>query len=375
MSRLAYRPRRHERTPEARALLITVVAVAMASLFLTAYSLALGDPVPHDIQAALVGAPAADPRAVAAAEKVTDGKLEFRRFGSIAAARRGMNHQNVYAALDLGSSSSTLYVASAAGASVARVLQKIDAVDPSVRVVDTNPLAPDDPNGLDIFYLMLVATIAGMVTVFQVRGQAPGLELRHHISFVIGLALLASTVLTLVDGPLLHRPAALYPEEWGIVAVHVLAVASFASLMAVVLGPWAIVPSWSFFVILGNASSGGAVAPPLLPQPFAFLSQWLPSGATVNALRDATYFQHYQLARPLVVLGVWGAGLFLAWVLLARRRQAAVPRTAAVTPPGGADGQPPSVTCAKRGLTPHGSPRDEYPPTSRSACHDRLGHL
>jgi hypothetical protein len=333
MSRLAYRPRRHRRTPEARALLITVVAVAMASLFLTTYSLALGDPVPHDIQAALVGAPAADPRAVAAAEKVTDGKLEFRRFGSIAAARRGMNHQNVYAALDLGSSSSTLYLASAAGASVARVLQKIDAVDPSVRVVDTHPLAPDDPNGLDIFYLMLVATIAGMVTVFQVRGQAPGLELRNHISFVIGLALLASTVLTLVDGPLLHRPAALYPEEWGIVAVHVLAVASFASLMAVVLGPWAIVPSWSFFVILGNASSGGAVAPPLLPRPFAFLSQWLPSGATVNALRDAIYFEHYQLARPLVVLGVWGAGLFLAWVLLARRRQAALPRTAAVTPP------------------------------------------
>jgi hypothetical protein len=139
---------------------------------------------------------------------------------------------------------------------VARVLQKIDAVDLSVRVVDTHLLASNDPNGLDIFYLLLVATVAGMVTVFQVRGHAPGLELPHHVSFVVGLALLASTVLTLVDGPLLHRPAALYPEEWGILAVHVLAVSSFSSLMAVLLGPWAIVPSWSFFVILGNASGG-----------------------------------------------------------------------------------------------------------------------
>jgi hypothetical protein len=29
-----------------------------------------------------------------------------------------------------------------------------------------------------------------------------------------------------------------------------------------------------------------------------------------------------QHARPFVVLGVWAAGLFIAWVLLARRREA-----------------------------------------------------
>ena len=92
--------------------------------------------------------------------------------------------------------------------------------------------------------------------------------------------------------------------------------------MTVLVGAWAIVPTWLFFVILGNASSGGAVAPPLLPQPFAFLSQWLPSGATVSALRNAIYFRDYQPARPLVVLGVWAAGLFIAWVLLAHRRKA-----------------------------------------------------
>jgi hypothetical protein len=316
------RLRRHKWSPQLRIVLISVVAVVMGSLFVTTYSLALGDPVPHHIKVALVGDPAASPRTIAAVEKVADDKLVFERYSAVPAALNAVNHQNVYAALDLGSSGPTLYVSSAAGASVARVLEKVYVVDPSVRVIDTHPLAGDDPNGLDIFYLMLVATIVGMVTVFQVRGQVPGLLLRHHISFVIGLAVLASTVFTLVDGPLLHRPAALYPEEWGILAVHVLAVSSFSSLMAVLVRAWAIVPSWLFFVILGNASSGGAVAPPLLPQPFAFLSQWLPSGATVSALRNAIYFRDYQLARPLVVLGVWAAGLFIAWVLLARRREA-----------------------------------------------------
>ena len=316
------RLRRREWTPQERAFLISVVAVVMGSLFVTTYSLALADPVPHHIKAALIGDPAGSPRTISAVEKVADNRLVFERESSVPAALSAIDHQSVYAALDLTSSRPTLYIASAAGGSVARLLEKVYVVDPGVRIIDTHPLAGDDPNGLDIFYLMLVATIVGMVTVFQVQGHAPGLELRHHISFVIGLAVLASTVLTLVDGPLLHRPAALYPQEWGILAAHVLAVSSFASLMSVLVRAWAIVPSWLFFVILGNASSGGAVAPPLLPQPFAFLSQWLPSGATVSALRNAVYFRDYQPARPLVVLGIWAAGLFSAWILLARRRMA-----------------------------------------------------
>jgi hypothetical protein len=316
------RLRRHKWSPPQRAVLISVVAVVLGSLFVTTYSLALGDPVPHHIKAALIGDPAGSPRMIAAAEKVTSNKLVLERYSSVSAALNAINNQKVYAALDVAPSRPALYVASAAGASVARALEKIYAVDSSVRVIDTHPLAGDDPNGLDIFYLMLVATIVGMVTVWQVRGHAPGLGFRQHILFVIGLALLASTVLTLVDGPLLHRPAALYPEEWGILAAHVLAVSSFATLMTVLLGAWAIVPTWLFFLILGNASSGGAVSPPLLPQPFAFLSQWLPSGATVSSLRNAIYFRDYQPARPLVVLAVWAAGLFIAWIVLARRREA-----------------------------------------------------
>ena len=62
-----------------------------------------------------------------------------------------MDEQNIYAALDLTASRPTLYVASAAGASVARVLEQISAVDPTVRVIDTHPLDTADPNGVDTF--------------------------------------------------------------------------------------------------------------------------------------------------------------------------------------------------------------------------------
>jgi hypothetical protein len=123
-------------------------------------------------------------------------------------------------------------VASAAGASVARVLEKISAVDPGVRVVDMHPLASTDPSGVDIFYLMLVATIVGFITVFQIRALAGGLPLRRWTGFVVAFALAASLALTLVEGPILDRLDIPVLEVWGILAMHLLAVASFASLMA-----------------------------------------------------------------------------------------------------------------------------------------------
>jgi hypothetical protein len=91
--------------------------------------------------------------------------------------------------------------------------------------------------------------------------------------------------------------------------------------MTVLIGRWAIVPTFLFFVVLGNSSSGGAVSPPLLPAPFAFISQWLPSGATVTSLRDAIYFPGYQHARPLLVLAAWAGALFSAMLVAAHRRR------------------------------------------------------
>jgi hypothetical protein len=302
-----------------RALVISVMAVLMGALFVTSYSLALGDPVPHGIDVALVGRPVAHQRTVAAVNGVADDRLTFHRFASVGAALHAIDVQNVYAALDLTSRRPTLYVASAAGASVARVLERIAAVDPTVRVVDTHPLQPHDPSGIDLFYLMLVTTIIGFVTVFQVRGNAAGLPLRHWAAWVAGLSLCASLVFTIVDGPLLNRLALPVWEIWGILALQLLAVASFASLASVLLGRWAIVPTWLFLVVLGNSSSGGAVAPPLLPRPFAVISQWLPSGATVTSLRNAVYFHDYQQAQPIVVLAAWATVLFAAMLVVSHR--------------------------------------------------------
>jgi hypothetical protein len=305
-------------------MVIAALAVLLGCLFVTSYSLALGDPVPHHIDAALVGDPATHAQTVSAVQGVAENSLDFHAYASVVDAKRAIDMQKVYAALDVAGPRPTLYLSSAAGASVARVLEKISAVDPAVRVVDTHPLPKTDPNGLDIFYLMLVATIVGFITVFQVHSNAGHLELRHALGFVAALAVGAALVFTLLDGPVLNRLELPLAESWGILALHILAVASFTSLMIILIGRWAIVPTWLFFVVLGNSSSGGAVAPPLLPPPFSWVSQWLPSGATVTALRDAVYFYDYQHAQPLLVLAAWATILFVALLVVARRRHASL---------------------------------------------------
>jgi hypothetical protein len=299
-----------------RTMVIVSLAVVMGSLFVTAYSMSLGDPVPHRIDAALVGDASGHAGTISSLQGVADHALVFRRYPSIAAAQDAMDEQTVYAALDLTSARPTLYVASAAGASVARVLERISAVDPAVRVVDTHPLGTTDPNGLEVFYLMLIATIIGFFTVFQVRQNAGGLALGRWMAFVAALAVTASFAFTLVVGPLLELLQLPLLETWGILALQVVAAASFTSLMAVLIGRWAVLPTWLFFVILGNSASGGAVAPPLLPGPLAFVSQWLPSGAAVTALRNAVYFRADQHLQPILVLATWATVLFTAMIVV-----------------------------------------------------------
>jgi len=312
-----------------RVALIAAIAIVMGSLFVTTYSMALGDPVPHRIDAAIVGNPRTHRTATRAVEHAAGDSLVLHRYASVAAALRAIDRQQVYAALDLTSPRPTLYVASAAGASVARVLERVSARDPGVRVIDTHPLDPRDPNGLDVFYLMLVATIVGFVTTFQVDANAGPLSRGRTAAFVLSLAVGGSLIFTLIEGPLLHQLDLPVLESWGILTLQLAAAASFASLMHELVGRWAIIPAWLFFVVLGNSSSGGAVAPPLLPRPFALISQWLPSGATVSALRSAIYFPDYQHLRPLAVLAVWAIGLFAAMILAMRHGDAGTALTGA----------------------------------------------
>jgi len=63
-----------------RAAVICSLAIVMGALFVTSYTLALGDPVPHRIDAGLVGDPAGQAGTVDAVQRVARGSLVFHNY-------------------------------------------------------------------------------------------------------------------------------------------------------------------------------------------------------------------------------------------------------------------------------------------------------
>jgi hypothetical protein len=313
--------------PYQPALVVVGLAIVFGGLFVASYSLALGRPRPHDIPAAAVGMSRADQPLVAAIERATGSALKLHPVPSEAAARREIAREEIYAALVLAPGTPQLLVASAAGSSVARTLEQavltiVEERGPVLRVRDAAPLPRGDPQGLVVFYTTLAATIIGFVSMFQLRANASGLSLKAWLGFAVVLAVGTGLMLTLVTGPIIGALGGSFPEKWAIVSLECLTAALVTSALVVLIHRWALIPVWLLFIVLGNTSSGGAVAPPLLPPVYAFIGRWLSPGATVNALRDVVYFPQAQHVEPVLVLLAWSAaglgGLLAAVRLMGR---------------------------------------------------------
>ena len=312
-----------DRPPYRKAVVLLAIAIALSALFVASYSLVLGRPMPRDIPAGIVGDARVQQEVVSQLESATGGSLAFRTFDSVAAVQRALGDQSIYAALVVTPDRSQLLVSSATGVSVSRVVQQAvgsQHVSPPLEVIDLHPLPPSDPQGLVSFYVTLGATILGFLSMFQLRAHAAQLSLREWLAFLVALAVLGGLALAVVVGPLLGALPAPFADLWAAASLEIAAAALFASAMLVLFGSAAIIPTWVLFVILGNTSSGGAVAVPLLPGFFAFVGRYLPPGATVNILHAASYFPSAQRIEPFVVLAVWILGAAAALLVSARLR-------------------------------------------------------
>ena len=307
------------------AIVVMAIAVTMVSIFAVSYTLALGRPTPHDIPAAVVGHPARDPGVIHALEAATGNGLRLTPYPSLARAKHAIDEQRIYTALTLTGPRPRLFVASAAGTSVARVMEQAAQAVPAraggpLPISDLHPLPPTDPQGLASFYATLAATILGFVTMFQLRAHAGSLSLRAWMVCIVVLALAGGLVLALITDPLLGALRGPFPELWAALAAEVATAALFNAAMLTLIGRWAIIPTWGLFVAVGNAASGGAVAPPLLPAFYRFVGRFLPNGATVEMIRNAVYFTGHQHLEPILVEAAWITGAFVLLLITAGRR-------------------------------------------------------
>ncbi|KAB1660156.1 ABC transporter permease [Pseudoclavibacter chungangensis] len=313
------------------ALVITLIIAVVGPLFVASYSLAMANPTPHGVPVATVGPD--DRVQLATGVLDADGAEMFRldRFDDTADAIDALARVDVYAVIDLSTTPATLTVSSAAGVSVARVVEQYvpgleTALGEQVTIVDAHPLAPRDPDGLALFYLALGATILGFVGAIQTRVNAPGLTLRGEITWDVIRSAVVALLMTLVIGPFLGIEQFPVLLVWPVLAMNMLAAALVYSFWRVSIGGrWALLPTWIMFVVIANPSSGGAVAPELLPPFYEIMGRWLPTGATVRIVRDVTYFPGVMPLEPLLVLAAWCIVSLLAFTIVRFHRQGAGP--------------------------------------------------
>src|SRR4051794_35908416 len=279
------------RTPSyRRAAVILLLAMLLASLFVISYIDGLGRPTARALHIAAVGLPPEQSTFARALQQQTAKGIRYDSYPSAAAAEAAVARQEIYAVLVLAPDRPALLeLSSASGSSVSRVLTQAAAAahgasGTDVQLRDLHPLPPQDPSGLAEFYLTLAATIVGFVATSQLRATARPLPLRAWLGFTGTLAVGGSFVLTAIATGLLDVPVPFW-HSWLLVGMQMSVASAFAATMAVVVGRWALLPTWLLFVVLGNTSSGGAVSAPLLPEPLRTLGRVLPSGATVSALR------------------------------------------------------------------------------------------
>ncbi|MFE2634638.1 ABC transporter permease [Streptomyces scopuliridis] len=310
-------------SPFLPAIVLTFILAAAAGLFAGSYTYNMANPTPHRIPAAVVG-PTGTANATAfvdGMEKALNGSLELHRYPSDAAARRGVEEQEVFAILTFRPDRVDFAVAGAAGASVAQLLTETalpvaKAAGVPVRISDIKPLQKGDPRGLALFYVSLAAVVIGFIGAIQLSIHASELNPWERIAFTAAYSLLgAFTIASVVDWWLgaLHLP---FVESWLILAFTMFTSGMVFTMFNTLMGRWAMLPTWVLLVMLGNPSSGGAVSWPLLPSLLGHIGRWLPPGASINANHTAVYFGNAQHVFPFAVLAGWAFvsfAVFWSW--------------------------------------------------------------
>ena len=277
------------------------VGLLLLFAFPAVYSAAFHNPQPARLRVAVAGPAGALPAARAGLDP-----REFLavRYPSAAAARRALAGGELHGAYAGG----RILIASAAGAIAAQKTElALQAIAPRAAVEDVAPLPAHDARGISAFVAVAGITIASMVfaVLLTLAGGRHALRARIvALALVSGLGGLAAalSVDTIVG--------ALTGDFWGVAGVAmllILAVTVAVHGVGRLLGGAGAALVALVIMLVGMTSSGGAVGSDLQPAFFRAVSQLLPPGAALTALRNAVYLGGAHIAGALVVLGAWAA--------------------------------------------------------------------
>ncbi len=291
---------------------IAVAVVALQALLIPLFAAPAANLAPRDLPIAVAGPPQVAQQL--AAEH--PGAFEITTVPDAATADAAIRNRDVYGAILVTAAGPEVHVASAASPTVAQLLtQAAGGLGQSV-VRDVVPVDPDDPRGAGFgagfLPLAITSLVAGILIFFFVQRRAARFVAVTAFAALAGLA----------GGAVLVYWLGILPGDYlavsGVLALVTLAIAGTVTGLAAVLGRGGLALGAAVLFLVGNALSGIAAAPELLPQPWGEVGQWLPIGAGGTLLRSVAYFDGNGAASAVTVLSAYAVGGLILTLLGAR---------------------------------------------------------
>jgi len=328
-----------------------VVANALfAAIFVALILSAFHAPSPHGLPVGIV-APATVTGQVEDTLGAADpGGFDLRIYGSEAAARAGIAHDEVDGALIASPGGLRLLVARAGGGAPAQALVTAFGTVAArtgtpLAVADVAPPLPGDSMALSPFFVVL-----GVLFPSLAAGSASALAFRRaQPAWGVAAPVVVAVVVGTVAAGIADGLAGLgsYPAVAGIVALFSLAVAAPTAALGRVWPPLVSAAVVVFMVVGIPVSGGPSGLASFGPGFLRVLHPALPLGAAVSAVRGTVYFGGYGTAGPVWTLAAWAvAGTCALTMVIAWRRRSPEVRlplladlgTAVARPPAGGPG-------------------------------------
>lgn len=305
-----------------RATVVAVLTPALLAVAVTMFAWPSARLQPRNLPVGIVAASAGPLDRVLGA----GGAFEVHHYADEGAARAAIVDRDIYGAFAPATGRVTVYVASAASATVALQLETIAAsvaaqTAGTAQTVDVVATSPEDPHGMVLGSAVLPLVFGGeiiAVVVALMLGVKPAR--RQLAALVTASAAAAGAAYAVAQGwlgALPHQPLATI----GALALMLLAISTTAAGLFAVLGVRGLGVAAATMIFLGNPFSGVTSAPDLLPSPADWIGRLLPPGAGASLLRATAYFGGAGALEPVCVLLAWTAAGIAAIVAGHRRLQ------------------------------------------------------
>jgi hypothetical protein len=324
-----------------------VFPILLVTVLIGTYVPAMHSPKPHDVPIAIAGDAQMAGPVVESLQQATGESYEITVLPDAESAREAVQDRSVSAALvlapapedresgtayqsavavpaDQAAQAPVVYVASAASPSLTTVgllpLQNLTTQLGSPAVVrDLVPLAADDGAGIGLLYFTLGVTLSAYVGITVIGTGAPDLFRFKTLATALPafgvimslfVWLLTDVILGVVHGPVLPLLITGF--------LNFVAVGFGAALIFKIVGPLSTLVTMFIFVALGMTTSGAAIPVEMVPSFYRALHDFMPFGATTDAVRSIMYFDNAGIGHSWLVLAAWIVAMVAGYLLYIR---------------------------------------------------------